>query len=97
MTETALQRKIVKHLHALGLFASKIHASRYGQAGWPDILAIMDGHAIFLEVKLPGGMPTPLQAAVIEKLRLAGATAYVVRSVDEAEQVVKLTRRRRSG
>ncbi len=41
MSEAALQRCIVKYLRTQGCWAEKVYASRFGQAGWPDILAIL--------------------------------------------------------
>ncbi len=46
----------------------------------PDLLVIVDGRAIFLEVKQPGKKPTPLQVHRMRDLRKAGASTHVVTS-----------------
>jgi len=66
----------------------KLHGGPYQQAGLPDLLVVIRGRAVFLEVKRPGGALTPLQEHTIARLRAAGALAEVVRSADEA--LVKL-------
>lgn len=85
MSEAALQRKIVKYLRSQGCWAEKVHATRFGQAGWPDILAILppSGRLLALEVKLPGNVPTPLQTATMERMDKAGAYSRVVWSLED--------------
>lgn len=58
------------------------------RAGLPDLLCIVLGRAVFLEVKLPGGQLTKLQKHTIDELRKHGAISGVVRSVDEALMMV---------
>ena len=45
---------------------------------------------IGLGVKVPGGRPTELQAAVLEEMRHAGTLAAVVTSVEDVVKVVKV-------
>lgn len=85
--EARLQQRIVKALKARGVAAWRIRPM--GLAGWPDLLALADGRAFFLEVKLPGGTATKLQARRLEELRAAGAVVGVVDSVEEALEVVQ--------
>lgn len=64
----------------------KIHGSPMQRAGVPDLLVVIDGHAVFLEVKTETGKVTKLQEHTMKKLREARATAVVVRSVDDASR-----------
>lgn len=84
--EAGLQRRIVKALRDRGVAAWRIRPM--GLAGWPDLLALADGRAIFLEVKMPGGAATKLQLRRLEDLREAGAVVGVVTSVEEALAIV---------
>ncbi len=52
-------------------------------AGTPDVLAIKDGRALFVEVKRPGNKPTALQQAMMETLRGYGARCLVATSVED--------------
>jgi len=47
-----------------------------------------DARAFYLEVKTPKGRPTDQQLAFIAAMQKRGAIAAVVRSVDEARQVL---------
>lgn len=60
----------------------------YGTAGVPDIIACIDGAFYAFEVKTEIGKPTALQEATIRKIRAAGGTAVVVRSVDDVRSIV---------
>ena len=67
----------------------KIHGSPYQLAGVPDLLVLCGGLAYFLEVKLPGERPTKIQRHRMAEIELVGgAVCAVVRSVDEAAEVV---------
>ncbi len=94
MSEAALQRCIVKYLRSQGCWAEKVYASRFGQAGWPDILAILppSGRLLALEVKLPGNIPTPLQSATLERMAKAGAYSRVVWSLEDVKKALAAIR-----
>ena len=50
----------------------------------PDVLAIKEGRAAFLEVKRPGQEPTRIQRHRMRELEAAGAAVAVVTSAGEA-------------
>jgi hypothetical protein len=66
----------------------KTHGSVYS-AGQPDLLGCYQGRTLALEVKRPGGRPTKLQLATLEKWRNAGAIAAVVRSVEDVRELLE--------
>lgn len=69
--------------------ARKVHGEAFGTAGEPDVDAVVDGRAVKLEVKRPGGTkPTPLQARALDRWQDAGALCGVVRSVDDARALL---------
>lgn len=89
MTESALTRRILKVLNALPRTkATKFHGGPYTEAGTPDVLVVSDGRAFWLEAKLSGEQPTPIQRRRMREWTEAGATCAVVRSVDEARFLV---------
>ncbi len=67
----------------------KVHGHPMQIAGIPDIAIVFHGLAIYLEVKAPGGRVSPLQEHRMKQIRAAGGIAEVVRSVAEAEAVLK--------
>ena len=89
--ESSLVSQILRTLNALpGCYAYKNHGGPMVTAGLPDIVCVHRGRTVFLEVKLPGRKPTPIQIHRIAQLRAAGAAAEVVHSVEEALKVTTI-------
>jgi hypothetical protein len=87
--ESVITRKILQYLKTIPhCFAWKEHGGMYGTAGIPDIICCIGGKFISFEVKNEKGIPTKLQEATIDKIRAAGGTAVVVRSLDEVKTVI---------
>lgn len=78
MLEKAIVTAVMKILRARGWWCMKIHGSAWQRAGVPDVLAIKNGRALFVEVKQPGQSLTRLQVHVATELTAAGATVMVV-------------------
>lgn len=89
--ETRLQRRIQRALREQfrGAFIRKIHVSEYQSTGLPDLLVIVHGYAILLEVKRPKKHPSAIQLNVMSKIRASGGASCVVRSPQEAVDVVR--------
>jgi hypothetical protein len=85
--ETTLTKKIFAELRRRGVYVVKLHGGNMQTPGLPDLWCVWQGRLSCLEVKVPGGKPTVRQEYEINRLRAAGATAEVVRSVDEALDV----------
>lgn len=89
MKERVIVRRILEYLKTLpDCFAWKEHGGMYGTAGIPDIICCIDGRFFAFEVKNENGKATKLQEATIRKIKVAGGTAAVVRSVEEVEDVI---------
>lgn len=89
MKESDIVKSIMKYLKTVPrCFAWKEHGGMYGTAGIPDIIACIDGRFFAFEVKTEVGKPTRLQEATIRKIRAAGGTALVVRSVEEVKSAI---------
>lgn len=102
MTESGLMREIMLALSAdghavfranVGLFFTKDgRPVRSGlPVGFSDLFGFRasDARAFFLEVKTPRGHATPEQLAFLDAMRRRGALAGVVRSVDDARQLLR--------
>lgn len=93
--EAAIRRAVADRWPEAWLF--KVVGSPYQMTGVPDLLVCGDGHLVGLEVKHPKpgetlahaeGRASPTQHVQIERIRMAGGTAEVVTSVEQALEVV---------
>ena len=97
-SEAAIVNRICANLKRRGIWFEKTHGDPMARRGRPDLMIIRPANLIhdgtvllyFLEVKRPGGKPTPLQAHRIEQLRAAGAVAEVVTSWEEVMRILGL-------
>jgi hypothetical protein len=91
--EKQIVDSIVKYLRTVPHCAvRKRHGTPMGIAGDPDLYGTIGGRHFELEVKRPGNEPTQLQLRRLDEWAAAGAMVGVVRSVDEARQVLWGTR-----
>ncbi len=87
-SEKAITKKIMGRLNELGFWTLKIHGGAYQMAGLPDILAIKEGKAYWIEVKRPGGKPTALQLKRLRDLKEAGCGTGIATTIEEAENII---------
>ena len=91
MKESTIVQAIMKYLKTVpSCFCWKEHGGMYGTAGIPDIIACIDGIFYAFEVKTPIGKTTALQDATIRKIAACGGKAYVVRSVADVKEILKI-------
>lgn len=83
MMESQIQAKIAEKLKKNGWWVTKLIQTSTN--GIPDLMAIRNGHVIFLEVKQPGNNPTPLQEYVIKGLNDHGVFARVVTCIEDID------------
>lgn len=86
MKESLIQRDIMRYLQLRGYHVIKF-SDRF-RAGIPDLYAVRDGRGYWLEVKAADGRVSKIQEYEIKQLREAGATAHVVRSIEDVRQVI---------
>ena len=90
MRESEIIKAVKEYLKTVdNCFYWKEHGSQFGQAGIPDIIACLNGRFVAFEVKTEKGKVSVLQEITLRKIRSAGGTAVVVRSVDEVKEIVK--------
>lgn len=79
-------------------WVTKVHGGPYQTAGIPDLLVSVEGRLVAIEVKhrKPGesrehalGRVTPIQAAMIGKIKDSGAVAGVALSIREALELIE--------
>lgn len=83
-------------------FVVKLHGNPYQPAGLPDLLVVLHGRAVGIEVKAPGigeseeharERVTLRQRDVLDRMSRAGAVSGVALSVDEAVEIVSRAER----
>jgi len=93
MKESEITTAIKGYLKTVeGCFFWKEHGGQFGQAGIPDIIVCLGGRFVALEVKTEKGKPTALQEVTLRRIRKAGGTAEVVRSVKDVRAVIQKLR-----
>ena len=68
-----------------GWFVFRVPPSLYGHKGLCDLIAVKNGHAVFIEVKTPKGKQTEDQKVFEMRLRQAGGIYVLARSVSDVE------------
>lgn len=74
--ESKVQEKIVKRYKQEGWMVIKIVLCSL--SGFPDLMCLRDGTALFIEVKRKGERPRPLQVFVHDMLRKCGFEVLVL-------------------
>jgi Holliday junction resolvase len=76
--EGKVKRKVVEVLKKHGVWYFFPANNGFGKSGIPDIIAIVDGHFVGIEVKSATGKPTELQKICGKQIEEAGGTWLVV-------------------
>ena len=78
-------RHIFHYRNNSGAFVdSQKYFYRFGAVGSPDIVCVINGQYVGLEVKNSTGKQSPHQLQFHQSLEQAGGAYYVVRSLDDA-------------
>jgi hypothetical protein len=89
MPETRLVERMIDLIRARpDGYARKVHASRYGNFGEPDIDACVSGFAVKIEAKRPGEQPGPAQFGALRRWQKAGALVGWATSIQHVEQIL---------
>lgn len=76
--EGKVKRKVVEVLKKHEVWYFFPANNGFGKSGIPDIIAIVDGHFVGVEVKSATGKPTELQKICGKQIEAAGGTWLVV-------------------
>lgn len=79
--ESVVQSRVIARLHRKGYYVIKL--IRTNKNGIPDLLALKGSKSIFIEVKRPGAVPTPLQCFRHDELRKQGFPVFVIDHEDK--------------
>ena len=86
MLEKAIQAKIKKELSKQGWIV--LRPLMVSSSGYPDLWALKNGQCVFIEVKQPGKVPTPLQDMRHKELREAGFKVIIATSVNGIQNLL---------
>lgn len=102
MKESDTQRQILDYLKLKGIFHyrnnsggfkdANNHFYRFGALGSPDIIAVIDGIYVGIEVKAPNGKQSDHQKEFELKLQSAGGEYILAYSLDDVLQAIPLTK-----
>ena len=85
--EVKVQLDIIKMLKQRDIYHFKTIITN--RRGVPDLIICYKGNFVAMEVKDYKGKASQLQLLNIEKIIASEGLAFIVRSVDEAEQILK--------
>lgn len=101
-TESAIQRDILDYLVKFQIFHFRNNSGmakkgkrwvRFGVTGGPDIICVVRGQFIGLEVKGPDGKQSEAQLDFAIGLGLAGGRYILVRSLDDVIELFEMMRK----
>jgi len=84
MLEKTVVAKVMATARSMGWWVCKLHGNAYSLQGLPDILAVKEGRAVWMECKVPGNRPTRIQEHRMRELVAAGCPVAVVTCAGEA-------------
>jgi hypothetical protein len=94
LTEAQWQTIVIEVARLNGWWVHHHYDSRRSEPGWPDLVLLRDGEALFVELKREDGKVAAAQAYVLDLLESAGCEACVWRPSDEERAFARLSRRR---
>lgn len=87
--EKTIVASVVATARRLGWWTMKNHGSAFSVKGLPDVLAIKEGRAVWMEVKRVGEDPTRIQDHRMRELISYGSPCATVRSAGDAEAFLR--------
>jgi hypothetical protein len=90
--EARIRAEIMAYLKTLepDVFSFRIEQRAGMQNGCSDILTVIQGRLLALEVKSATGRLTALQRRFLDKITLAGGVSVLVRNADEVKKLLAL-------
>lgn len=96
--ESEVQRAILDYLELRGIFHyrnnsggfrdAKNHFYRFGAVGSPDIVCVVNGQYVGLEIKAPGGKQSEHQKEFQRRLEKAGGRYIVAYAIDDVMKFI---------
>lgn len=88
MRESIIEVYLRDRVKAMGGKAYKFVSP--GNSGVPDRLVLLPGgRSIFIELKAPGKVPTPIQILQHRKIRALGFTVLIIDSIEKVDEFIR--------
>lgn len=87
--ESDLKRTVKEFLQWHHFYVATIQGGPFGTPGVSDLIAVKGGRTLFLEVKTAKGKLRDNQVEFGSNIRAQGEEYYVVRSIEDVEQIIK--------
>jgi hypothetical protein len=87
MLEKAIERRLANHGRSKGFLTFKLTADF--NAGMPDRLVLCNGKAYFVELKVPGKAPRPIQLHMHRLLQMQGFEVAVLDCPERVDEFVR--------
>lgn len=87
--EGEFKRRIRKRLEEDGIFQINVGEGAFSTPGIPDIIIVINGLFVGLEVKTYKGSQSPVQKQFQRKTESAGGLYYIIRSMADLECAIK--------
>jgi hypothetical protein len=81
-------KRIFHYRQNTGAVQTETRFFRFGAVGAPDIIAVVGGRYVGIEVKAPRGNQSPAQREFEGRLRMAGGVYVLARSIEDVEEAV---------
>ena len=88
MKEKEIIAQILDGLRKMGAKVVKFHGNQYTENGNPDIVGVIMGRGLAIEVKVPGKKPTKIQAKRLMEWSNAGAITFWTSNAEECLAIV---------
>jgi len=85
MKESTIEKNVSDYAKSQGWLSYKFVSP--SNRGVPDRIYLKSGKCIFIEFKAPKKKPTKLQDKIIERIRNAGLSVYIIDNVDEGKNI----------
>lgn len=76
--EKRYETRVVKWLESKGCYVRKYFANRNTKRGVPDLICVVNGYPVYIEVKASTGKPSELQYYNQRKIREAGGISIIL-------------------
>lgn len=86
MRESSIEKALVAYAKTRGIYTRKFSSPSH--RGVPDRIFVCDGNVLFLELKVPGNKPSPLQQAELDTLNKQGANAGWTDNIEDGKAVL---------
>lgn len=86
--ESLLKTRMRRYLTDHGIYWVSIQGGPGAKPGDPDIVICLKGQFVGIEAKATNGRQSPIQAKREKEIEESGGKYYLVRSMDELEEII---------